>query len=68
MVNLLFQPDSDALTNKGIVKTLLNPACGTRGMLAVAGECSVRIRPSIHRELGLPRQQCHAVADASQFQ
>ena len=26
MVNLLFSPDSDILTKKGIVKTLLDPA------------------------------------------
>ncbi len=31
MVNLLFQPDSDILTRKGIVKTMLDPACGTGG-------------------------------------
>jgi type I restriction enzyme M protein len=36
MVNLLFSPDSDVLTVKGIVKTLYDPACGTGGMLSVA--------------------------------
>ena len=38
MVNLLFEPDSAALTTKGIVRTLYDPACGTGGMLSVAEE------------------------------
>jgi type I restriction enzyme M protein len=38
MVNLLFAPDSEALVKPGIVRTLLDPACGTGGMLAVADE------------------------------
>jgi type I restriction enzyme M protein len=33
MVNLLFAPDGDLLVKKGIVRTLLDPACGTGGML-----------------------------------
>lgn len=36
MVNLLFLPDKDVLTTKGIVKTLFDPACGTGGMLSVS--------------------------------
>ena len=36
MVNLLFIEDADALTKKGIVRTLFDPACGTGGMLSVA--------------------------------
>ena len=36
MVNLLFLPDGDVLTTKGIVKTLYDPACGTGGMLSVS--------------------------------
>lgn len=35
MVNLLFDTDRDILTQKGIVKTLYDPACGTGGMLSV---------------------------------
>ena len=35
MVNLLFNADRDILTQKGIVKTLYDPACGTGGMLSV---------------------------------
>ena len=36
MVNLLFTPDDETLTTKGIVKTLYDPACGTGGMLSVS--------------------------------
>ncbi len=36
MVNLLFVNDKDILRNKGIVKTLYDPACGTGGMLSIA--------------------------------
>ncbi len=35
MVNLLYNTDRDILTQKGIVKTLYDPACGTGGMLSV---------------------------------
>jgi type I restriction enzyme M protein len=45
MVNLLFAPDNDILTKKGIVKTLLDPACGTGGMLAVADEYLHELNP-----------------------
>jgi type I restriction enzyme M protein len=36
MVNLLFIEDDDLLTKPGIVKSMLDPACGTGGMLSVA--------------------------------
>ena len=36
MVNILFNSDSDMLTQAGIVKTLYDPACGTGGMLSIA--------------------------------
>jgi len=36
MVNLIFTPDSDILTTKGIVRTLFDPAAGTGGMLSVS--------------------------------
>ena len=35
-VNLLFFDDSEALTKKGVIRTLYDPAAGTRGMLSVA--------------------------------
>lgn len=36
MVNLLFNEDSEALTKRGVIRTLYDPACGTGGMLSVA--------------------------------
>jgi type I restriction enzyme M protein len=36
MVNLLFIEDDEALRDKGVVRTLFDPACGTGGMLSVA--------------------------------
>lgn len=38
MVNLLFINDTEILTQRGIVKTIYDPACGTGGMLSVAEE------------------------------
>lgn len=38
MVDILFETDSDILTSKGIVKTILDPAMGTGGMLSVSQE------------------------------
>ncbi len=35
MVNLLLEPDSDVF-KRGVIKTMLDPACGTGGMLAVS--------------------------------
>lgn len=34
MVNLLLEPDTDVLTQAGIIVTLCDPTCGTGGMLA----------------------------------
>ena len=39
MVNLLFIEDVDLLTKPGIAKTILDPACGTGGMLSGARNC-----------------------------
>lgn len=50
MVNLLFEPDNDILTKKGIVKTLLDPACGTGGMLSVADEYLRELNPDARLE------------------
>jgi len=36
MVNLLLEPDTDVLTQAGIIVTLCDPACGTGGMLTEA--------------------------------
>ena len=51
MVNLLFNPDGDILTKKGIVKTLYDPACGTGGMLAVADEYLRELNPDAKLEV-----------------
>lgn len=36
MVNLLLEPDTNVLTQAGIIVTICDPACGTGGMLAEA--------------------------------
>jgi type I restriction enzyme M protein len=51
MVNLLFMPDSDILTTKGIVKTLYDPACGTGGMLSVSEEYVRELNPEARLEV-----------------
>lgn len=45
MVNLLFIEDADLLTKPGIAKTLLDPACGTGGMLSVAEDRLRELNP-----------------------
>jgi type I restriction enzyme M protein len=45
MVNLLFAEDDQALHQPGIVRTLYDPACGTRGMLSVAEDHLARLNP-----------------------
>ena len=51
MVNLLFIEERDILTQKGIVKTLYDPACGTGGMLSVAEEYVQELNPDARLEL-----------------
>jgi type I restriction enzyme M protein len=51
MVNLIFMPDSDVLTIKGIVKTLYDPACGTGGMLSVAEDYVRELNPDARLEV-----------------
>jgi type I restriction enzyme M protein len=51
MVNLLFAPDRDLLVKKGIVRTLLDPACGTGGMLAVSDEYLHELNPDARLEV-----------------
>jgi type I restriction enzyme M protein len=46
MVNLLLAPDDDALTMRGTVRTVLDPACGTGGMLTEAEEHIRRLNPN----------------------
>lgn len=50
MVNLLFTPDNDVLTKRGIIKTLYDPACGTGGMLSVSEEYVRELNPAAIRQ------------------
>ena len=45
MVNLLFADDDRLLTRPGVLKTLLDPACGTGGMLSVAEDYLRELNP-----------------------
>lgn len=51
MVNLLFQEDNNVLTQKGIIRKLYDPACGTGGMLSVAEEYLRELNPDAHLEV-----------------
>jgi type I restriction enzyme M protein len=51
MVNLLFMEDDEVLREKGVVKTLYDPACGTGGMLSVAEEYLREMNPDAHLEV-----------------
>ncbi len=51
MVNILFINDRDILTQKGIVKTLYDCACGTGGMLSVAEEYLHELNPEARLEV-----------------
>jgi len=51
MVNLIFTPDNDILTKKGIIRTLFDPACGTGGMLSVSEEYLRELNPDAHLEV-----------------
>lgn len=45
MVSLLIAPDGDALTVPGAVRTVMDPACGTGGMLSAAEEHIRNLNP-----------------------
>jgi type I restriction enzyme M protein len=51
MVDILFTPDSEVLTTKGIVKTLYDPAMGTGGMLSVSQEYLGALNPDARLEI-----------------
>ncbi len=51
MVNLIFAPDNDTLTTKGIVKTLYDPAAGAGGMLSVSEEYLRELNPDATLEV-----------------
>ncbi|PWW62808.1 type I restriction-modification system subunit M [Actinokineospora spheciospongiae] len=45
MVELLLAPDGEDLTTPGVVRTVLDPACGTGGMLTAAEEFVLKRNP-----------------------
>jgi type I restriction enzyme M protein len=50
MVDLLFIEDDEALREPGVVRTLLDPACGTGGMLSVAQDYLRELNPGSRLE------------------
>jgi len=46
MVDLLLMDDADTLTKGSVIKTMLDPACGTGGMLSVAAERLHELNPA----------------------
>jgi type I restriction enzyme M protein len=50
MVDLLFIEDAEAPRTPGIVRTMLDPACGTGGMLSVAGDYLRELNPGARLE------------------
>ncbi|TYC66516.1 SAM-dependent DNA methyltransferase [Streptomyces sp. CB01881] len=51
MVNLLVGPDADALSLPGVVRTVLDPACGTGGMLSAAEDHITALNPGARVEV-----------------
>ncbi|MGP3691059.1 type I restriction-modification system subunit M [Streptomyces sp. IBSNAI002] len=51
MVNLLFLADGRASATPGAVRTVLDPACGTGGMLSAAQEQLLRLDPDVPVEV-----------------
>ena len=51
MVNILFAPDRKLLTQQGAVRSLLDAACGTGGMLAIADEYLHELNPDARLEV-----------------
>jgi type I restriction enzyme M protein len=51
MVNLLLHEDDDLLRTPGIVRTIFDPACGTGGMLTVAGAYVRDLNPKARLEV-----------------
>lgn len=51
MVNLLFVPDDQALTEPGVIRTVYDPACGTGGMLSVAEDHLRALNPGARLEV-----------------
>ena len=51
MVDLLFITDDDTLARRAAIKTMLDPACGTGGMLSMAEEHLAKLNPEATLEV-----------------
>ncbi|MDE3111728.1 MAG: SAM-dependent DNA methyltransferase [Chloroflexota bacterium] len=51
MVNLLFAPDAKLLKERGALRTMYDPACGTGGMLSVADDHLRSLNPHARLEM-----------------
>ena len=51
MVNLLFSNGTNVLTKRGIITTILDPACGTGGMLSVSEKFIRNLNPDAQVEV-----------------
>lgn len=51
LVDLLVAHDRDALSGKGILRRVYDPACGTGGMLSVAEEALTALNPGLNVDL-----------------
>ena len=67
MVDLLFDPDDDFLSKLGVARTVLDPACGTGGMLAEAqkylSEHNAKADLYVHGQDFNPRAYAIAASD-----
>lgn len=51
MANLLVAPDAEVLRQPGVIRTILDPACGAGGMLCEAEERIVKLNPDARASL-----------------
>jgi len=51
LVDLLIGADDQALTGKGIIRRVYDPACGTGGMLSIAEETMLALNPGLKVDL-----------------
>mgnify|MGYP005819435333 CR=1 FL=1 len=51
LVDLLIGADDQALTGKGVIRRVYDPACGTGGMLSIAEETMLALNPGLKVDL-----------------
>lgn len=51
LVELLLANDHDALTGRGVIRRVYDPACGTGGILSIAEEAMTSLNPSLNVDL-----------------